>query len=40
MTGAAAAEALDRLVQRYLDRAPRDYARACWAEATDPASDR
>jgi hypothetical protein len=31
-------EALDRLVGRYLDRAPRDYARACWAEVTEPGS--
>jgi hypothetical protein len=27
---------LDRLVRRYLDRAPADYARACWQEVTEP----
>jgi hypothetical protein len=28
---------LDRLVRRYLDRAPRDYAEHCWAEAQENA---
>ena len=31
---------LDRLVRRYLDRAPKDYADRCWAEALDAGDDR
>lgn len=35
MTGSQQA-VLDRLLQRYLDRAPTRYAQACWLEATEP----
>ena len=35
MTGSQQ-EVLDRLLQRYLDRAPTRYAQACWREATEP----
>lgn len=35
MTGSQR-DVLDRLVRRYLDRAPAAYAQACWQEATQP----
>ena len=31
---------LDRLVRRYLERAPREYAEHCWAEALEAGDDR
>jgi hypothetical protein len=33
-------DVLDRLILRYLNRAPRDYAEHCWAEALEGGDDR
>ncbi len=32
-------DVLDRLIRRYLDRAPREYAEHCWAEALESGDD-